>query len=270
MKNQNTAVQKKDPSAIATVRSDLEKMKSQFALALPKHVTPDRLLRVALTCIQNTPKLLECDKTSLYAAIMTCAQLGLEPDGVLGHAYLIPYGNKVQFIPGYKGLLALARNSGEVISISAHEVREHDEFEYEYGLNEVLSHKPAHDERGEIVCFYAYAKFKDGGHHFDVMSLQEVEEIRDGDFEEQKTSGKLDGLVKNNKKDSIDRNQENGFISLDDRVNSMCADILMDKECAGTGDYRDVTNTDEFKALWTEVKASGDKDLLNKISSVMA
>lgn len=177
--SKETTVQKKEPSAIDTVRSALEKMKPQLAMALPKHITQDRLVRVALTCIQNTPKLLECDKTSLYSAIMTCAQLGLEPDGVLGHAYLIPYGNKVQFIPGYKGLLALARNSGDVVSISAHEVREHDRFEYEYGLNEVLTHKPAHDERGEITCFYAYAKFKDGGHHFDVMSLQEVEEIRD-------------------------------------------------------------------------------------------
>lgn len=179
MKNQNTAIQKKEIRPIDTVRADLEKMKSQFAMALPKHITEDRLLRVALTCIQNTPKLLECDKTSLYAAIMTCAQLGLEPDGVLGHAYLIPYGNKVQFIAGYKGLLALARNSGEVVSISAHEVCQNDEFEYEYGLNEVLKHKPAQGNRGAIISFYAYAKFKDGGHHFDVMSLEDVEGIRD-------------------------------------------------------------------------------------------
>lgn len=343
--SKQTAVQKKELRPIDSVRNDLEKMKSQFAMALPKHVTPDRLLRVALTCIQNTPKLLECDKTSLYAAIMTCAQLGLEPDGVLGHAYLIPYGNKVQFIPGYKGLLALARNSGEVVSISAHEVREHDEFEYEYGLNEVLSHKPAHDERGEIVCFYAYAKFKDGGHHFDVMSLQEVEEIRDnsqgyiaakkwkkespwdthfvemgrktlirriakylplnvqraaamedyadmgknthltedgitidGDYEEQKPESKLQSMKKDATKDhlnaSIDAAMaekqgstvENDFIPLKDRVNNIIMRIEIDKQTIGTDDFEDVANSQELKDIWTEVKKSGDKELLDIFS----
>lgn len=177
---------------IDTVRADLEKMKPQFAMALPKHLTPDRLLRVAITCVQNTPKLLKCDKASLYSAIMTCAQLGLEPDGVLGQAYLVPFscnvkdekGNwtkvdKVQFIPGYKGLLALARNSGEVISISSHEVCENDEFEYEYGINEKLRHVPAKGERGEITYFYACAKFKGEGYHFEVMTREQIDKIRD-------------------------------------------------------------------------------------------
>lgn len=177
--SKEVATAKKELSPINTVRADLEKMKGQFAMALPKHITPDRLLRVALTCIQNTPKLLDCDKTSLYAAIMTCAQLGLEPDGVLGHAYLIPYGTKVQFIPGYKGLLALARNSGDVVSISAHEVCENDEFDFQYGLNEELKHRPAPGNRGEVIYFYAYAKFKDGGYHFDVLTRDEVDTIRD-------------------------------------------------------------------------------------------
>lgn len=162
-----------------TVRAALDKLKPQLALALPKHLTPERLLRVTMTAVQNTPKLLECNRTSLFAAVMTCAQLGLEPDGVLGQAYLVPFKGKVQFIPGYRGLLSLARNSGEVSSIQAHEVCENDEFRYSYGLNEELHHVPAEGDRGEITHFYAYAKFKDGGYVFEVMTKAEVDAIRD-------------------------------------------------------------------------------------------
>lgn len=161
-----------------TVRGALQKMAPQLSMALPKHLTAERLLRVTMTAVQNTPRLLDCDRTSLFAAVMTCAQLGLEPDGVLGQAYLVPFNGKVQFIPGYKGYLTLARQSGEISSIQAHEVREHDHFDYAYGLNERLDHVPAKGNRGEIIYFYAYAKFKDGGQVFEVLSLEEVEEIR--------------------------------------------------------------------------------------------
>ncbi|MEQ9131143.1 MAG: recombinase RecT [Salinisphaeraceae bacterium] len=167
-----------------SVRHALEKMKPQMAMAMPKHLTAERLLRVTMTACQNTPKLLECDRTSLFSAVMTCAQLGLEPDGVLGQAYLVPFkvgGNmKVQFIPGYKGYLTLARNSGEISSIQAHEVCEQDDFSYAYGLEEHLHHRPAEGDRGAVTHFYAYAKFKDGGHVFEVMTRTQVDEIRDG------------------------------------------------------------------------------------------
>ncbi len=163
---------------IDSVRAALELMKPQMAMALPKHLTPDRLLRVAVSAVQTTPKLLECDRTSLYASIMTAAQLGLEPDGVLGQAYLVPYGNKVQFIVGYKGLLTLARNSGEVESIAARTVHANDRFSYAYGLEEKLEHDPAPGERGPVVFVYAVARLKSGGHHFEVLSRDEVEKVR--------------------------------------------------------------------------------------------
>ena len=192
----STAVATRQDSApaqvrpIDTVRAALERMKPQLAMALPDHLTPDRLLRVALTAVQNTPKLLECDRTSLYAAIMTCAQLGLEPDGVLGQAYLIPYGDKVAFIPGYKGLLSLARNSGDVQSVIAHEVCANDTFghwderEGRYLLDLANSEPPTHrldytSPRGDVIAFYAIARFKDGGCHWDVLPKPEVDGIRD-------------------------------------------------------------------------------------------
>jgi recombination protein RecT len=161
------------------VRRALELMKPQLALALPPHLTPERLIRVVLTVLQTTPALLECDRGSLYRAVMTCAQLGLEPDGVLDQAYLVPSRGKVQLVPGYRGFIALARNSGEVTSINAQAVHRNDRFEFAYGLAERLEHVPAEGDRGEITHFYAYAKFKDGGHLFDVLSRAEVDAVRD-------------------------------------------------------------------------------------------
>lgn len=179
--------EKKQPAQQAVVKVNdiatmLGNMKSEFALVLPKHLTPDRLVRMAVTQLRVNTSLRGCDKTSFIAAIMTAAQLGLEPDGVLGHAYLVPFKSNgvtnVQLIPGYKGLLALARNSGEVSSISAHEVCEKDEFDFQFGVEEKLIHKPARGDRGKITHFYAIAKFKDGGHHMDVMTVEEVEIVR--------------------------------------------------------------------------------------------
>lgn len=165
---------------IDTVRKALEQMRPQFEMALPKHLTADRLLRVAITACQNTPRLLECDRKSLYGAIMTCAQLGLEPDGVLGQAYLVPFAGKVQFIPGYKGFISLARNSGDVTSISAQAVHKNDTFEFDMGSGEPPKHTfDLEAERGDVIAFYAIARFKDGGLHWDMMLLSEILAIRD-------------------------------------------------------------------------------------------
>jgi recombination protein RecT len=157
----------------------LDRAKPQVALALPRHLDADRLLRVAMTAIMRTPKLLECDQQSLLGAIMQAAQLGLEPDGVLGHAYLVPFKGKVTLIAGYKGLIDLARRSGAVVSIQAHVVYEADEFDYSYGLQDCLRHKPALRDRGRPIAAYAAAVLKDGGHAFEVMSVEDVNAIRD-------------------------------------------------------------------------------------------
>jgi len=165
---------------INTVRALLDKAKPQIALALPRHLNADRLLRVAMTAIMRTPKLLDCDQQSLLGAIMETAQLGLEPDGILGHAYMVPFNRQVTLIVGYKGLIDLARRSGAVVSIQAHVVYEGDEFEYSYGLQDCLVHRPTLQGRGRPIAVYAAAVLKDGGHAFEVMSVEEVNIIRDG------------------------------------------------------------------------------------------
>lgn len=174
-----------------TVQMAFEKMKGQFARVLPNHITPERLCRVALNACQSTPKLLQCERKSLLSAVMRAAQLGLEPDGVLGQAYLIPFNKntyvdgkwvktaEVQFIVGYKGLIDLARRSGDVSNLIAKEVYENDEFSIDWSQEIPFVHKPKMDgDRGEVTHFWAMARFKDGGFHWDYMTRQEVESIR--------------------------------------------------------------------------------------------
>ena len=132
----------------------LNQKKGELAKMLPKTLSIDRLLKVAQIAATTTPALAKCDVPSLVGAIGQCAQMGLEPNTVLGHAYLVPFNtkrkdangnerwvNSVQVIIGYKGLIDLARRSGQIVSIAAHEVCEHDQFELVYGLDEKLNHR---------------------------------------------------------------------------------------------------------------------------------
>lgn len=163
-----------------------DSMKKQFALALPKHLNADRFTRVALTELRKTPKLMQADPASFMGAVMQCAQLGIEPGGALGHAYLLPFDNRrtnkteVQFILGYKGMIDLARRSGQIISIEARAVYERDNFFVSFGLDPDLKHEPAWEEedRGELRAVYAVAKLQGGGTQFEVMGRKEVERIR--------------------------------------------------------------------------------------------
>lgn len=156
--------------------------------ALPKHMDADRLARIALTTCQRNPMLLECDPRSVIGAIVTSAQLGLEPDNILGSAYLIPFYNsrtqrmEAQLIPGYKGLIDLARRSGQIKSITAHIVYENEECELLYGTDDnAIKHKPLPpSERGEKkIGAYAVAYFKDGGYQFEWMWMEDIEKIRE-------------------------------------------------------------------------------------------
>lgn len=155
------------------------RMKAQFQAALPKHMTPERMARIVTTEIRKTPTLAKCDQHSFLGAVIQCAQLGLEPGNSLGHAYLLPYGNQVQLIIGYRGMIDLARRSGQIVSLSARAVRERDTFEYQLGLHEDLTHKPYEGEdAGDITHVYAVARLRDGGIQFEVMSRAQVEAVR--------------------------------------------------------------------------------------------
>ena len=167
----------KKPSSI---QDYIEVMKPAIQAALPSVMTPERFSRITLSALSANPKLKECTPQSFLGAMMTAAQLGLEPNTPLGQAYLIPFRNhgqmECQFQLGYKGLIDLAYRSGEVSIIQAHTVYENDEFEYALGLDPKLRHVPAKSNRGKPIAYYAMFKTKDGGYGFQVMSIEEVTE----------------------------------------------------------------------------------------------
>lgn len=155
-----------------------EDAKSQLAIALPKHLDASRFTRIVLTELRKTPALLQCTPQSFTAAVIQAAQLGLELGSGLGYAYLIPYKDTCQLIIGYKGLIDLARRSGSLAKIAAYVVYEHDFFDYELGDDEKILHKPGMGDRGKPVAVYAIAKLTNGEVQREVMSVHQVEVIR--------------------------------------------------------------------------------------------
>lgn len=161
-----------------TMQQYIKSMEGEIKKALPSVITSERFTRMTLSAISTNPKLASCTPQSFLGAMMSAAQLGLEPNTPLGQAYLIPYKNKgvdeVQFQIGYKGLIDLAYRSGEVELVQAHVVYANDTFECEFGLEPKLVHKPADSDRGDPIKVYALFRTKSGGYGFDVMSMDDV------------------------------------------------------------------------------------------------
>jgi recombination protein RecT len=172
-----------------TIAQFIESMKGEMGRALPKHLNPDRLARIALTEVRRTPRLAQCTQPSFGGALMTCAQLGLEP-GVTGEAYLIPRKNgrltsqagrdvyEVQLTIGYQGMAKLFWQSPLAKSLDSEAVGENDEFDYAKGLEPRLHHKPTLGERGATIAYYSVATLTNGGFAFTVLSPLDVEKIR--------------------------------------------------------------------------------------------
>ena len=156
-----------------TIPDMVKALEPEIKRALPSVLTPERFTRMALSALNNTPKLKECTPMSFIAALMNAAQLGLEPNTPLGQAYLIPYKNKgtleCQFQIGYKGMIDLAYRNDRMQVIEARTIYENDEFYYELGLDARLKHIPTWDDRGDIRGFYAIFKLDNGGYSFEVM-----------------------------------------------------------------------------------------------------
>lgn len=139
------------------------------------------MTRVAVTAISKTPKLAECSSASLIGAILTAAQLGLEPNTPLGECYLIPYKTTCQLVVGYQGMMQLARRSKDVSAIYAYDVREGDEFRESRGLNPDIHHVPSNapDRMTKpITHAYAVARLVNGTTLFRVLSRAEIESRR--------------------------------------------------------------------------------------------
>jgi recombination protein RecT len=194
-KDAKEALAKRTQNAVSTqtqemgLQAQLTNMfKQQFKAIqsiVPKHVTPERLIRVGMNATSRNPMLLQCTPESIVGAVVNCGVLGVEPN-LLGHAYIVPFWNsktkqyEAQFQLGYRGLIDLARRTGQISVVYAREVYQGDEFEFEYGLDTKLMHKPSgEDDENKITHFYAVYKLKDGGYDFIVMSRRQVEKHRD-------------------------------------------------------------------------------------------
>ena len=179
---QNTQMQAMNPQR--QMKQLLEKSWPRIAAVIGNNLSPQRLYQMYVSTINREPQLANCGVESVLSCFMKCAALGLEPSNVdgLGRAYILPYGNKnyrtgqkeATLIIGYKGMIDLARRSGQIRDISARAVHEGDEFTYSSGLNEDLRHVPC-AKPGKLTHVYMIANFKDGGHYFQVMNADEIE-----------------------------------------------------------------------------------------------
>lgn len=159
----------------------------RFQRALPRGtLTPQVLARIAISSMVKTPELFRCTRESILEALLLSAELGLPPSGPLGLAYLIPYGNKCEFVVGYKGLVTLARRSAYVASITAEAVFTGDYFKYALGLTPVLEHipydmlenPPKIDGAPKLVAAYSVLTLKDGTKEFKVVTASFIAKIR--------------------------------------------------------------------------------------------
>lgn len=145
-------------SPVAQFSKILDRMKPQMALALPKHMSADRMARLALTAFSTTPALQKCRTDSILASLMTATQLGLEP-GINGQGYLIPYKDTCTFVPGWKGLVDLVSRAGRA-TVWTGAVYEGDKFDYQLGDEPFCRHKPG-DSEGHFTHVYAIGRVKD-------------------------------------------------------------------------------------------------------------
>ena len=157
-------------------------MQTKFAKALPSYCgfNQEHMIRTVLTEVQKSQKLMKCTFNSIVQAALEACSLGLLPNSVQGLAYLVPYHDKCQLIPGYKGLIKLAMQSPHVDSVFAECVFSNDKLEVEFGLNPKLVHLPnlINPEKGEFVGAYAVANITNGKPVFRYLPKWKINEIK--------------------------------------------------------------------------------------------
>lgn len=158
---------------------------AQLAKALPKFMDTDHFVRSAISEFRLNPALAQCSVPSVLGYFMQAAMLGLEPASALGQCYPVPFNNKrtgqkeVQFILGYRGMMSIARRSGDLARIEAHIVHEKDEFTLAYGLAPDIDHKPYIDgDPGAVRGAYCVVWFNDGNCQYRFMPKSEIDRHR--------------------------------------------------------------------------------------------
>lgn len=139
----------------------------------PKYLNSDALIRIALTAVGKSEKLLQCSAGSILQALMDCAAYGLLPSSATNEAHLVPFGKNVVLVVGYKGLIKMATNTGLVSGVRVRKVYENDKFVCEMGLDEKLEHIPAPGDRGKFKGAYAVVQFSDGEKDWSYLSIED-------------------------------------------------------------------------------------------------
>ena len=166
-----------------TIMEAIEARKTTYVEMLPKGVNVDRFMRSAILVVMRTPKLGECDPASFVTVVTNAAELGLDFTQAKGHAYIVPFGKVATFMPGYRGLIELARRSGDVQDIDAHIVYkneyESERFQIAYGMKPILVHLPIIvGDRGEPIGAYAIARMTDGVMKPLFMNMEELAKVK--------------------------------------------------------------------------------------------
>lgn len=149
--------------------------------ALTRGLDMDRFVKCAwiqVTTNEAIFELAQSNPTSVFRAMLQCAQMGLYPDGISGDAYLVPFKNQCVAIRGYRGLIRQFSEhnpDSAPMPVVFDEIRQNDEWDYERGATPKLMHKPAKEQRGEVTHYYAAVRFKDGSVWPKVMTVEDVE-----------------------------------------------------------------------------------------------
>lgn len=155
----SSAVAVRDTGPEAIVRQH----RDDLTLVLPTHIKGETWMRLATGALrrdENLRRVAERNVGSLMNALLECARLGHEPGTEA--FYLVPFGNEVQGIEGYRGIVERIYRAGAVKAVKAEVVYANDHFEYNPGMDRP-EHKPDYfGDRGAIVGAYAYGVFQDG------------------------------------------------------------------------------------------------------------
>ncbi len=155
----------------------LIKMEDLLTNIVPSEMCARRLIRLFYVELSKNSLLNKCSVESVCGAIMSCAQYGLEP-GIAGMVYLIPRGDKMTVMLGYRGMIEMAYRTGMISTIKAFTVYENDEFSIELGNKDHIVHKRKIGGKGKSIGYYAIITMKDGEKHFDFMDIEDIEKVR--------------------------------------------------------------------------------------------
>ena len=179
------ALVKSEPTK--SLRTLIEESTKELGKALPEHLNPERMVRIALTCLRTNAELTKCTQESFLGALFTAAQIGIEPVG--GRAYLLPFNNsrkkadgswhtvkECQFILGFRGVAELFYRHAKAVKLEWGIVRDGDEFSWEEGTEPYIRHRPKLNNKTAAIAYYAIATLKDGAKMFKVMGADECRE----------------------------------------------------------------------------------------------